>query len=87
MCPGGLTVDGVSNTVKLGLIGFLVAATVVRLDPTANGTDGCVGYLVDITPIKLNEELQRQRIVDAEARQAEAEAAKQQQELLIDITS
>jgi hypothetical protein len=40
-----------------------------------------------VTERKLNEELQRQRMVEAEQRRAEAEEAKRQQELLIDITS
>lgn len=41
----------------------------------------------DITERKLNEETQKQRVVEAEQRRVEAEEAKRQQELLIDITS
>jgi signal transduction histidine kinase len=43
--------------------------------------------MVDITERKLNEDLQWQRVIEAEQRRAEAEEAKRQQELLIDITS
>lgn len=42
---------------------------------------------MDITDRKLHEHLQRQRVHEAEQRRAEAEEAKHQQELLIDITS
>jgi hypothetical protein len=41
----------------------------------------------DITERKLNEEVQKQRVIEAEQRRVEAEEAKHQQELLIDITS
>nr|XP_019006639.1 uncharacterized protein I203_00231 [Kwoniella mangroviensis CBS 8507]OCF70100.1 hypothetical protein I203_00231 [Kwoniella mangroviensis CBS 8507] len=41
----------------------------------------------DITERKLNEESQRLRVIEAEQRRKEAEEAKRQQELLIDITS
>jgi PAS domain-containing protein len=42
---------------------------------------------VDITDRILHENLQKQRVAEAEQRRAEAEEAKFQQELLIDITS
>lgn len=42
---------------------------------------------MDITERKLHEESQRLRVVEAEQRRVEAEEAKRQQELLIDITS
>lgn len=48
---------------------------------------GFIACAVDITERKLNEEMQRQRVEDAELRRAEAEEARHQQELLIDITS
>lgn len=48
---------------------------------------GFIGCAVDVTERKLNEEMQRQRIEEAEHRRADAEEARQQQELLIDITS
>jgi len=48
---------------------------------------GFIGSVVDITERKLREELQRQRVIEAEQRRSEAEEAKRQQELLIDITS
>lgn len=61
---------------------------VIRLGNVDEGsTTGFIGSTVDITERKLNEELQRQRVRDAERRREEAEAAKSQQELLIDITS
>jgi hypothetical protein len=41
----------------------------------------------DITERKLNEETQKLRVTEAEERRVEAEEAKRQQELLIDITS
>lgn len=41
----------------------------------------------DITERKNNEEIQKQRVIEAEQRRVEAEEAKRQQELLIDITS
>ncbi|WOO83027.1 Sensor histidine kinase TmoS [Vanrija pseudolonga] len=46
-----------------------------------------IGCIVDITARKLNEDLQAQRVLEAEKRRAEAEEAREQQELLIDITS
>lgn len=42
---------------------------------------------MDITKRKMNEHSQRLRVIDAEKRRVEAEEAKRQQELLIDITS
>jgi len=42
---------------------------------------------MDITERKLNEQLQLDRTIQAEQRRREAEEAKAQQELLIDITS
>lgn len=42
---------------------------------------------MDITERKANEEAQRNRMLEAEQRRVEAEEAKRQQELLIDITS
>lgn len=42
---------------------------------------------MDISERKMNEEIQRLRVVEAEQRRVEAEEAKHQQELLIDITS
>lgn len=44
-------------------------------------------HQTDITERKLHEETQRLRVVEAEQRRLEAEEAKRQQELLIDITS
>lgn len=46
-----------------------------------------IGCCMDITGRKLNEQLQRERTEQAEQRRREAEEAKAQQELLIDITS
>jgi hypothetical protein len=51
------------------------------------GTTPLTGQQMDITERKLNEESQRLRVVEAEQRRLEAEEAKRQQELLIDITS
>lgn len=48
---------------------------------------GVIGCCIDITELKLNEKLQLERTVLAEERRREAEDAKAQQELLIDITS
>nr|XP_019011586.1 uncharacterized protein I206_03688 [Kwoniella pini CBS 10737]OCF50367.1 hypothetical protein I206_03688 [Kwoniella pini CBS 10737] len=48
---------------------------------------GILGCVNDITERKLNEESQKMRVVEAEQRRKEAEEAKRQQELLIDITS
>lgn len=42
---------------------------------------------IDVTERQLNETLQRQRVAEAEKRRSEAEEARKQQELLIDITS
>lgn len=42
---------------------------------------------LDVTERKLNEQIQRERVLEAEERRREAEDAKYQQELLIDITS
>lgn len=42
---------------------------------------------IDVTERKRNEQLQAEQIAEAEKRRAEAEEARQQQELLIDITS
>lgn len=68
--------------------GRWVSTKVVRLENIApNAPPGFIGCVIDITERKLNEELQRQRVVEAEQRRIEAEEAKHQQELLIDITS
>ncbi|WRT68535.1 uncharacterized protein IL334_005512 [Kwoniella shivajii] len=52
-----------------------------------SGLTGILGCVIDITERKLNEEAQRLRVTEAEQRRQEAEEAKRQQELLIDITS
>jgi hypothetical protein len=59
----------------------------IRLDDFAPGLKGILGSVTDITERKSNEEIQRLRVVEAEQRRVEAEEAKHQQELLIDITS
>jgi hypothetical protein len=59
----------------------------IRLDKFAPGLKGILGSVMDISERKNNEEIQRLRVVEAEQRRIEAEEAKHQQELLIDITS
>ncbi|WVQ68391.1 uncharacterized protein L199_006599 [Kwoniella botswanensis] len=64
----------------------------IRLDKmgdrvTGAKMKGILGCVHDITERKLNEESQRLRVIEAEQRRKEAEEAKRQQELLIDITS
>ncbi|WVR09485.1 hypothetical protein IAU60_006553 [Kwoniella sp. DSM 27419] len=59
----------------------------IRLDRVAPGMKGVLGVVIDITERKINEESQRLRMVEADQRRREAEEAKRQQELLIDITS
>ncbi|OCF32740.1 hypothetical protein I316_05661 [Kwoniella heveanensis BCC8398] len=59
----------------------------IRLDRVAPGMKGILGCVVDITERKINEESQRLRVIEAEQRRRDAEEAKRQQELLIDITS
>ncbi|CAK9780214.1 unnamed protein product [Cutaneotrichosporon oleaginosum] len=62
--------------------------TVYRLPETRLSDEkSFIACSMDITERKLNEEMQRQRVEDAEMRRAEAEEARRQQELLIDITS
>ncbi|EIW68283.1 hypothetical protein TREMEDRAFT_69291 [Tremella mesenterica DSM 1558] len=60
---------------------------IIRLDIAVPGLKGILGCVTDITERKLHEETQRLRVVEAEHRRLEAEEAKRQQELLIDITS
>lgn len=57
------------------------------MDLVAEGLTGCIGVLVDITERIEFEESQKERVREAEERRVEAEEAKRQQELLIDITS
>ncbi|WVQ95095.1 hypothetical protein IAU59_002189 [Kwoniella sp. CBS 9459] len=59
----------------------------IRLDRVAPGMKGILGCVVDITERKINEESQRLRMIEADQRRKDAEEAKRQQELLIDITS
>lgn len=59
----------------------------LRLEGIAGASPGVLGCIYDITDRIRNEELQKQRIEEAQRRQAEAEEAKRQQEELIDITS
>ncbi|WVF67533.1 hypothetical protein IAT40_002289 [Kwoniella sp. CBS 6097] len=59
----------------------------IRLDRVAPGMKGILGCVVDITERKINEESQRVRMIEADQRRSDAEEAKRQQELLIDITS
>ncbi|ORY35646.1 hypothetical protein BCR39DRAFT_511288 [Naematelia encephala] len=67
--------------------GRWVTAKVVRLDQVGAGLKGILGTVTDITERKMHEEMQRLRVIEAEQRRVEAEEAKRQQELLIDITS
>lgn len=60
---------------------------VIRLDLASSTLKGILGCISDITDAKVYEESQRLRVVEAEQRRMEAEEAKRQQELLIDITS
>jgi signal transduction histidine kinase len=64
-----------------------VLLTAAKLYTISGATRGVIGCGIDITERKLNDTLQAQRIVEAEKRRAEAEEARLQQELLIDITS
>lgn len=68
--------------------GRWITATIIRLDIAAPGRlRGILGCITDITDRKLHEDAQRERMIEAEERRREAEDAKRQQELLIDITS
>ena len=68
--------------------GRWVTVTIIRLDLAAPGKlRGLLGCVTDITERKLHEDMQRERMIEAEDRRQEAEEAKRQQELLIDITS
>ncbi|KAK4687012.1 hypothetical protein P7C73_g3098, partial [Tremellales sp. Uapishka_1] len=67
--------------------GRWVTTRIIRLDVVAPGLKGILGCVTDITERKHYEEAQRLRVVEAEERRLEAEEAKRQQELLIDITS
>ncbi|KIY35872.1 hypothetical protein I305_01447 [Cryptococcus gattii E566] len=58
--------------------------TIIRLDTVSHGS---VGLKTDITERKAHEESQRRQVIEAEQRRLDAEEAKRQQELLIDITS
>nr|XP_031864018.1 uncharacterized protein CI109_000662 [Kwoniella shandongensis]KAA5531090.1 hypothetical protein CI109_000662 [Kwoniella shandongensis] len=60
---------------------------VIRLDLIQSGLKGVLGCVTDITERKMHEQSQRLRVAEAEQRRLEAEEAKRQQELLIDITS
>lgn len=66
--------------------GRWVSCLCMRLKPISGVRPGIIGCVMDITDRKLSEELQQQRVVEAETRRAEAEAKRQQEEL-IDITS
>ncbi|WVQ90544.1 hypothetical protein IAS59_004324 [Cryptococcus gattii] len=50
------------------------------------GLKGLLGCVTDITERKAHEESQRRQVIEAEQRRLDAEEAKRQQELLIDIT-
>lgn len=67
--------------------GRWVSCLCMRLKPISGVRPGIIGCIMDITDRKLSEELQQQRVVEAETRRAEAEEAKRLQEELIDITS
>jgi len=67
--------------------GQWVTVKIIRLDKAAPGLKAILGCVTDITVRKLHEESQLLRFVEAEQRRVEAEEAKRQQELLIDITS
>ncbi|WVF67557.1 hypothetical protein IAT40_002314 [Kwoniella sp. CBS 6097] len=60
---------------------------IVRLDLVSGDLKGLLGCVTDITNRVQQQEAQKQRIVEIEERRLEAEEAKRQQELLIDITS
>lgn len=65
----------------------LAMVRMLRLDKFNAGLKGVLGCLTDITQRKVNEDVQKMRVREAEQRRLEAEEAKRQQELLIDITS
>ena len=67
--------------------GRWVTTKIIRLEMAAPGLKGILGCVTDITDRKMHEEAQRLRVIEAEQRRVEAEEAKRQQELLIDITS
>ena len=62
------------------LNGISVSGTFIRLNAVNANMTGILGCLQDTT-------FQEERLLDAERRKAEAEEARQQQELLVDITS
>jgi PAS domain S-box-containing protein len=67
--------------------GRWVQIKIIRLDKAAPGLKGLLGSCTDITERKLHEESQVERMAEEKKRRVEAEEAKRQQELLIDITS
>ncbi|WVQ71976.1 hypothetical protein IAR50_001519 [Cryptococcus sp. DSM 104548] len=67
--------------------GKWITVTIIRLDLIQSRLKGILGCATDITERKVNEESQRQQVIEAEQRRLDAEEAKRQQELLIDITS
>ncbi|WWC63422.1 uncharacterized protein I303_106024 [Kwoniella dejecticola CBS 10117] len=71
-----------------GVWAQLKAIRLERLgDKVGTRMKGILGCVNDITERKLHEESQKTRVIEAEQRRKEAEEAKRQQELLIDITS
>ncbi|OCF32334.1 hypothetical protein I316_06002 [Kwoniella heveanensis BCC8398] len=62
------------------LNGTTTSGTFIRLDMVDSGLSGVMGCLSDIS-------YQEERLLEAERRRIEAEESKQQQELLVDLTS
>ncbi|WVR09484.1 hypothetical protein IAU60_006552 [Kwoniella sp. DSM 27419] len=67
--------------------GVWASVTILRMNMVSPGLKGILGSVIDITERKQHEDAQRLQMVEADERRKEAEEAKRQQELLIDITS
>lgn len=81
--PWGEFMTGQEKSIKLSwkwLTGITVEGLFIRLDLVDPSMTGVLGCISDIT-------YQEQRVLDAQQRQREAEESRQQQELLIDLTS
>lgn len=83
LAPWADFLSGTEKSIKLQwkwLTGITVEGLFIRLDLMHSGMTGVLGCITDISYME-------QRVLDAQERQREAEESRQQQELLIDLTS